>query len=164
LGRILEPGVDVDPRAMHLGYGDERIPVGHRTEPGPRVQVDAGQSERRRHQRARLLAVRAKGLAVLVEFGVEAPWAPTREHLRESHVLPAARIPSIGRLAVGPSRSTTHQGDLQRRRLKSLSSIPRVAKVSGFVRPVTLSPCVRWEARSADAVSKRTIPSMGPGS
>lgn len=81
LGRILEPGVDVDPRAMHLGYGDERIPVGHRTEPRPRVQVDAGQSEGRRYQRARLLAVRAKGLAVLVEFGVEAPWAPTLEHL-----------------------------------------------------------------------------------
>jgi hypothetical protein len=30
--------------------------------------------------------------------------------------------------------------DLQRRRLTSLSSIPRVAKVSVLVRPVTLSP------------------------
>ena len=63
-----------------------------------------------------------------------------------------------------PVRKPVDPPALQRRRLRSLSSIPRVAKVSGFDRPVTLSPCACWKARSADAVLKRMIPSMGPGS
>jgi hypothetical protein len=77
---------------------------------------------------------------------------------------PGCRI-SLSRLRKIPSLGhTSHEGYLHCRRLRSLSSIPRVAKVSGFDRPVTLSPCFCWKARSADPVLKRMTPSMGPGS
>ena len=55
--------------------------LGDRSEAGPGGEVHAGQSERGRDQRSRLLPVGAKGLAILVQLRVVAAWPPAGEHL-----------------------------------------------------------------------------------
>src|SRR4029079_8059201 len=71
-----EARVEERARAVHLGRADIGVPVGHRAETGPGVQVDAGETECGWDERSSLAAVRTQRLAVLVELGVEAPGAP----------------------------------------------------------------------------------------
>ena len=66
---------------MHLGTRDVGIPVGDRSAAGPGGEVHAGEAERGRDERPCLLSVGAKGLAILVEFGVVAARSPARENL-----------------------------------------------------------------------------------
>src|SRR6266705_3628259 len=80
LDGIAQALVEESPRAVHLRHGDVGVPVRHRAEARPRVEVHAGEAERGRNQRARLPAVRTEGFAVLVELGVEAPGAPAVQY------------------------------------------------------------------------------------
>src|SRR6185295_12246774 len=73
-------------------HPDVGVPVRHRTEAGPGVEVYARQAERRRNQRARLPAVGPEGLAVLVQDGVEAPGTPAREHFLDGRLVDAEKI------------------------------------------------------------------------
>src|SRR5258706_6622174 len=69
---IAQALVEESPRAVHLRHGDPGVPVRHRAEARPGVEIHSGEAERGRNQRARLPAVWPEGLAVLVEYGVEA--------------------------------------------------------------------------------------------
>src|SRR5262249_4965583 len=69
---VVQPGVEEGSRAVHLGRGDIGVPVGHGSEAGPGVEVDAGEAESRRNDGAGLLPIGPEALAVLVELGVEA--------------------------------------------------------------------------------------------
>src|ERR1051326_8263634 len=81
LVRIVEPLVEERSRAVHLGRRDIGVPVRHRAESGPGVEVHAGKTKRGGYQRARLSAVGPEGPAVLVQYGVEATRTPARQHL-----------------------------------------------------------------------------------
>jgi hypothetical protein len=63
---VVEASVEECPGTMHLAYANIGVPVRNRTEAGPRVQVRAGQTESRRDERSRLLAIGPKSFAVLV--------------------------------------------------------------------------------------------------
>src|SRR3989454_4135985 len=87
-----QPRIEKRARAMHLGRANVRVPVGDRAEPGPRVQVDAGEAEGRRDERPGLLPVRPERLPVLVELCVEAARPPAREHRLDGCEIDAKEI------------------------------------------------------------------------
>ncbi len=89
---VVEPGIEERRRAVHLGPCDVGIPVGDRSESGPSGEVYAGQAERGRDEGAGPLAVGTKGLAILVELGVVAAWAPAGENLLHGHDIDAEEI------------------------------------------------------------------------
>src|SRR5262249_2870692 len=78
---VVQPGVEEGSRAVHLGGGDIGVPVGHGSEAGPGVEVDAGEAESWRNDGAGLLPIGPEALAVLVELGVEAARAPAGDDL-----------------------------------------------------------------------------------
>ena len=59
---------------------------------GPSGEVHAGQSERGRDERSRLLPVGAKGLAILVQLRVVAAWPPAGEHLLHGFDIDAKEV------------------------------------------------------------------------
>src|SRR6266568_8246281 len=77
LDGVAQALIEESPRAVHLRHRDIGVPIRHRTEAGPGVEIHPGKTERGWDQRARLSAVRTEGLAILVELRVEAPGAPT---------------------------------------------------------------------------------------
>ena len=89
---VAEPSVEERSQAVHLGHPDVGVPVGDRSEAGPGGEVHAGQAERRRDQRSRLLAVGAKGLAILVQKRVVAARSPAGEHLLHGFDVDAKEI------------------------------------------------------------------------
>src|SRR5690348_7632468 len=77
---VIEPGIEKRPSTVHFGCSDVSVPVGHRSEAGPSVQVHAGQAKSWWDECPSLLAVRPQSLAVLVQFGIETPRPPAREN------------------------------------------------------------------------------------
>ena len=89
---VVEPSIEERRRAVHLGSRDIGVPIGDRSEAGPGGEVHAGQAERGRDERSRLLAVGAKGLAVLVELRVVAARAPAGENLLHGFDIDAKEV------------------------------------------------------------------------
>ena len=80
LCRVVEARIVERALPVHLEVGHERVPVRDGAPAGPRVQVDAGQTERGRNQRRGGLPVGSKRLAVEQQLGVEFSRAPSCEH------------------------------------------------------------------------------------
>jgi hypothetical protein len=99
---VREARIEEVPQAVHLGLRYVGIPVGHGPEAGPGAEVHAGEAERRRNERARLLSVRAEGLAILVEDRVVAARSPAREHLLHGGLVDPEEVGE--RLEIGGER------------------------------------------------------------
>jgi hypothetical protein len=87
LGGIVQSGIEERSLAMHLENGDERVPVRDRAPPGPRMEIDSGQSQSRRDQRGRRLAVRSKGFPVREQLRVEFARSPAVQDLPHGRVV-----------------------------------------------------------------------------
>src|SRR6476469_4160453 len=87
LTRLVETRIEERSFAVHFQVRNERVPVRHRSPAGPRMEVHAGQAERRRNQRRGRLTVSTERLAVQDQLSIEAAGAPAPQHLPNGRIV-----------------------------------------------------------------------------
>src|SRR6266508_4572094 len=99
---IIQSRIIEGPFAVHLQVGHKSIPMCHRPPAGPRVEVDACETESGRNQCCGGLSIRAESFAVEEKLGIEFPRPPTGEHRPDGRHIDSQEISH--RLEVGSER------------------------------------------------------------
>src|SRR5262245_24747703 len=100
--RIIQARIIEGPFAVHLQVGHKGIPMCHRPPAGPRVEVDACETESGRNQCRGGLSIRPESFAVEEKLGVEFPRPPTGERRPDGRYIDPQEISH--RLEIGGER------------------------------------------------------------